>query len=79
VLVLYVLAAVVIVVCLGLLVFGIRRVLGSARRFSATRTQAKARFDDQRGLLRARIAALGVAFAQRRRIVAPRRGSGGEG
>jgi hypothetical protein len=66
--VLYVIAALVIV--LGLLLLGItlQRTLRKAARLKSTAARAQADIADRRGLIRARVAALGVALAQRRRI-----------
>lgn len=68
VLVLYVIAALVIVLGLVPLAITLRRTLRKAARLKATAARAQADIADRRGLVRARIAALGVALAQRRRI-----------
>ncbi len=66
--VLYVIAALVVV--LGLVPLGVtlQRTLRKAARLKSTAARAQADIADRRGLIRARIAALGVALAQRRRI-----------
>jgi hypothetical protein len=68
VLVLYVIAALVIV--LGLVPLGVtlQRTLRRAARLKSTAARARADIADRRGLIRARVAALGVALAQRRTI-----------
>jgi hypothetical protein len=68
VLVLYVIAALVIVLGLVPLAVTLQRTLRKAARLKATAARAQADIADRRGLVRARIAALGVALAQRRRI-----------
>ena len=68
VLVLYVIAALVIVVGLVPLAVTLRRTVGKAARLKSTAARAQADIADRRGLIRARVAALGVALAQRRRI-----------
>ncbi|MEV6610363.1 bacteriophage holin [Kutzneria sp. NPDC051319] len=65
---LYVIAALVIVLGLVLLAVTLQRTLRKAARLKATAARAQADIADRRGLVRARIAALGVALAQRRRI-----------
>ncbi|KAA2266526.1 hypothetical protein F0L68_01940 [Solihabitans fulvus] len=58
----------VLLVALGvlLLVLIALRTVRAVRRFNGVRTMVARRMDDQAGLLRARSAALGVAFAERR-------------
>ncbi|HTI27681.1 MAG TPA: bacteriophage holin [Kutzneria sp.] len=65
---LYVIAALVIVPGLVLLGVTLQRTLRKAARLKSTAARAQADIADRRGLIRARIAALGVALAQRRRI-----------
>lgn len=66
--VLYVIAALVIVLGLALLVRTLLRTRRKLALLKATAARAGADIADRRGLIRARIAALGVALAQRRRI-----------
>jgi hypothetical protein len=68
VLVLYVIAVLVIAVALAFLVVTLLRIRRKAARLGAAAARARADVADRRGLLRARIAALGVALARRRRI-----------
>jgi hypothetical protein len=68
VLVVYVIGALVIVLGLLFLARTLLRTLRKAARLRATAARAKADLVDRRGLLRARVAALGVALARRRRI-----------
>lgn len=65
---LYVIAALVIVLALVLLVATLLGTLRKAGRLKVTAARAQADLADRRGLIRARVAALGVALAQRRRI-----------
>jgi hypothetical protein len=76
VLVVYVIAALVIVLALAPLVLTLSRTRRKAARLRATAARAQADLADRRGLIRARIAALGVALAQRRRIGAEQRVAG---
>ena len=73
---LYVIAALVIVLGLLLLGLTLQRTLRKAARLKATASQVGADIADRRGMLRARVAALGVAFAQRRRIGSEQRVAG---
>lgn len=66
--VLYVIAALVVVLALALLVTTLLRTLRQAGRLKVTAARAQADLADRRGLIRARVAALGVALAQRRTI-----------
>ncbi|WP_345034044.1 hypothetical protein [Kutzneria kofuensis] len=75
-LVLYVIAALVIVLGLVLLVLTLLRTRRKAAGFRAAAARAQADIADRRGLIRARVAALGVALAQRRRIGAEERVAG---
>ncbi|HEU5474832.1 MAG TPA: bacteriophage holin [Actinophytocola sp.] len=50
------------------LAFGLGRVASSARRLRRTRSAVTGHLADRSGLLRARIAAWGVAIRQRRRV-----------
>lgn len=74
--VLYVIAALVIVLGLVLLAVTLQRTLRKAARLKAEAARAQADIADRRGLIRARVAALGVALAQRRRIGAEQRVAG---
>lgn len=75
-LVLYVIAALVIVLGLVLLVLTLLRTRRKVARLRVTAARAKADIADRRGLIRARVAALGVALAQRRRIGVEQRVAG---
>jgi hypothetical protein len=73
----YLPSALLIVLGLVVLVLALSRVLRSLRRFGAASATARAEFGDRSGLIKARVAALGVAIAERRRIK-PTRPHGGE-
>jgi hypothetical protein len=66
--VVYVIAVLVILLALVLLVRTLLRTRRKAALLRATAARAGADIADRRGLIRARVAALGVALAQRRRI-----------
>ncbi|WP_211767683.1 hypothetical protein [Kutzneria sp. CA-103260] len=70
---LYVIAALVILLALALLVRTLLRTRRKVTLLKATAARAGADIADRRGLIRARVAALGVALAQRRRIGAEQR------
>jgi hypothetical protein len=76
VLVVYVIAALVVVLGLVLLVLTLLRTRRKVARLRAAAARAGADIADRRGLIRARIAALGVALAQRRRIGVEQRVAG---
>ncbi|GAA0642039.1 hypothetical protein GCM10010174_75720 [Kutzneria viridogrisea] len=63
----YLPSALLIILGLVLLVLALLRVFRSLRGLSSASRLARARFSDRSGLLRARVAALGVAIAERRR------------
>ncbi|MBV9845099.1 MAG: bacteriophage holin [Kutzneria sp.] len=75
----YLASASLVVLGLALLVVAMLRVARSLRGLAAANASTRSRFADQAGLIRARLAALGVAVAQRRRIGWGRQPGGAEG
>jgi hypothetical protein len=69
----WLLVAALVVFGLALLVAAVLRVAAGLRRFNSLRRAVLAVIRDEVGLLRARAAALKVAFRQRRRLTRPPR------